>query len=58
MVDLPLFVIEPLIGVSILYWMVGLNPLPERFLMACVIVLLVVQVTKVSVTPRKGATFA
>ena len=48
MVDLPLFVIEPLIGVSILYWMVGLNPLPERFLMACLIVLLVVQVTQVS----------
>jgi len=44
LVDLPLFIIDPLIVVSILYWMVGLNPDPVRFLTTCLLVLLVVQV--------------
>jgi EPP (Eye Pigment Precursor) family transporter len=43
MIDLPLFVMEPLIITTILYWMAGLNPDPVRFLTACGIVLLVVQ---------------
>ena len=43
-VDLPLFIIEPTILLSILYFMVGLNPAVDRFFMAVVIVLLVVQV--------------
>ena len=43
-VDLPLFIIEPTILLSILYFMVGLNPTVDRFFMAVVIVLLVVQV--------------
>jgi len=44
LVDLPLFIIEPTIHLSILYFMVGLDPAAEKFLMALVIVLLVVQV--------------
>jgi len=44
LVELPLYIIEPLITLTILYWMVGLNPGAENFLIACAIVLLVVQV--------------
>jgi len=44
LVELPLYIIEPMITLTILYWMVGLNPDAERFFIAAGIVLLVVQV--------------
>lgn len=44
LVELPLYIIEPMITLTILYWMVGLNPNAERFFIAAGIVLLVVQV--------------
>jgi len=44
LVELPLYIVEPMITLTILYWMVGLNPDAERFFIACAIVLLVVQV--------------
>ena len=44
LVELPLYIVEPMITLTILYWMVGLNPDVERFFIACVIVLLFVQV--------------
>lgn len=44
LVDLPLYLVEPVILTSILYWMVGLNPDVLRFITACGIVLLVTQV--------------
>merc|ERR1711915_1017273 len=43
LVELPLYIIEPMITLTILYWMVGLNPDAERFFIAAGIVLLVVQ---------------
>ena len=42
--DLPLYLIEPVILTTILYWMVGLNPDLVRFFVACGIILLVTQV--------------
>jgi len=44
LVDLPLYLVEPVILTSILYWMVGLNPDVLRFFVACGIILLVTQV--------------
>lgn len=44
LVDLPIYLVEPVILTSILYWMVGLNPDVLRFFTACGIVLLVTQV--------------
>jgi len=44
LVDLPLYLVEPVILTSILYWMVGLNPDVLRFFIACGIILLVTQV--------------
>ena len=43
--DLPLYLVEPVILTTILYWMVGLNSDVGRFFVACGIVLLVTQVT-------------
>ena len=43
--DLPLYLVEPVILTSILYWMVGLNSDVGRFFVACGIVLLVTQVS-------------
>jgi ATP-binding cassette subfamily G (WHITE) protein 1 len=43
MVDLPVFMLQSLIVTSIMYWMVGLNPEPTRFLIACGTVLLISQ---------------
>ena len=45
LVDLPLYLVEPVILTTILYWMVGLNSDVGRFFVACGIVLLVTQVT-------------
>ena len=42
--ELPFFLITPIVFNCIFYWMVGLNPDPARFLTACGIVLLCVQV--------------
>jgi len=42
--EFPLFVITPIIFTSIFYYMVGLNPLFERFLVTNLILLIVVQV--------------
>ena len=42
--DLPLYLVEPVILTTILYWMVGLNSDVGRFFVACGIVLLVTQV--------------
>jgi len=44
LVDLPLYLVEPVILTTILYWMVGLNSDVGRFFVACGIVLLVTQV--------------
>jgi len=44
LVDLPLFILDPFITITILYWMVGLNSDPARFIAAVLVVLLVVQV--------------
>jgi len=44
LVDMPLFILEPTIFLAVLYFMVGLNPAVDRFFMAVLIVLLVVQV--------------
>jgi len=44
LVDLPLYLVEPVILTTILYWMVGLNPDVVRFFTATAIVLLVTQV--------------
>ena len=44
--DLPLYLVEPVILTTILYWMVGLNSDVGRFFVACGIVLLVTQVTQ------------
>ncbi|XP_023332555.1 protein white [Eurytemora carolleeae] len=44
LVDLPLFIVEPTIFLTILYFMVGLERTPEQFFFALGIVLLVVQV--------------
>ena len=46
LVDLPLYLVEPVILTTILYWMVGLNSDVGRFFVACGIVLLVTQVTQ------------
>jgi len=43
-VDIPLFFVEPMIVTTILYWMAGLNPEPEKFFVSLGIVLLTVQV--------------
>ena len=42
--ELPPFIISPLIFLSIFYFMIGLNPDFERFLIACGVILLMVQV--------------
>ena len=42
--ELPPFIISPLIFLGIFYFMIGLNPDLERFLIACAVVLLMVQV--------------
>lgn len=42
--ELPLFIITPIIFVSIFYYMVGMNPDIERFLICNLVVLLVTQV--------------
>jgi ABC-type multidrug transport system permease subunit len=42
--EFPLFVITPIIFVGIFYFMVGMNPEIERFLIACAVILLVTQV--------------
>ena len=42
--ELPPFIISPLIFLGIFYFMIGLNPEFERFLIACAVVLLMVQV--------------
>jgi len=44
LVELPLYIVEPMITLTIFYWMVGLNPEADKFFIAAVIVLLVVQV--------------
>jgi len=44
LVELPLYIVEPLIVFTILYWMVGLNPAADKFFIGAAIVLLVVQV--------------
>ena len=42
--ELPLFLITPILFVGIMYYMVGLNPLFERFLIATAILELLTQV--------------
>ena len=42
--ELPPFIISPLIFLSIFYFMIGLNPDFEKFLIACGVILLMVQV--------------
>lgn len=42
--ELPIFVLIPVIFISIFYWMVGFNEEVERFLITMLITFLVVQV--------------
>ena len=42
--EFPLFVITPILFVAIYYYMVGMNENFDRFLMACLVVLMVTQV--------------
>lgn len=57
--ELPLFIFTPIVFVSIIYFMVGMNPAIDRFLMCNVIILLVTQVqlcffwSKVIITTSK-----
>lgn len=44
MAELPVQIVSPIISTSIFYWMVGMNPDFSRFLMCCVINILLVQV--------------
>ena len=44
MAEMPIQILSPIIFTSIFYWMVGMNPDISRFLMACVINILLVQV--------------
>jgi len=44
MAEMPVQILSPFIFTCIFYWMVGLNDDPARFLMACVINILLVQV--------------
>jgi len=53
LVDLPLYLVEPVILTSILYWMVGLNPDVLRFFVACGIILLVTQVFTTEPQPHQ-----
>ena len=46
MAEMPVQILSPFIFTCIFYWMVGLNDDPARFLMACVINILLVQVKK------------
>jgi hypothetical protein len=39
--DLPVYICFPFVFVAITYYAIGLNPLPDRFLIACGIVILV-----------------
>ena len=50
LVDLPMLILQPLLTLAIVYWMAGLNPDPARFLAACGIVLLCVQVCTSSIS--------
>ena len=45
--EFPVFLLTPIIFISIYYYMVGMNQDVDRFLMACVIILLVAQVQTV-----------
>ena len=42
--ELPIFLVLPVIFTSIMYWMVGLNPEFERFVICALIILLLTQV--------------
>ena len=42
--EFPLFIITPVLFVAIFYYMVGMNPEFDRFLIACAVVLMVTQV--------------
>jgi len=42
--DLPVFLVTPVIFISIIYWMVGMNDDVERYLLSCLIILVLVQV--------------
>jgi len=53
LVDLPLYLVEPVILTSILYWMVGLNPDVLRFFVACGIILLATQVFTTEPQPHQ-----
>jgi hypothetical protein len=44
MAELPIFLFTPILFNAIYYWMVGLNPALDRFLISCGIVVLMVQV--------------
>ena len=48
MAEMPVQILSPFIFTCIFYWMVGLNDDPARFLMACVINILLVQVKKMN----------
>lgn len=42
--ELPIFLIFPAVLVTIMYWMIGLNPAADRFFMCILIAILLVQV--------------
>ena len=44
LVEAPVFVITPIIFISIFYWIVGFNPDPYRFFLAMLVLILTVQV--------------
>ena len=44
MAEMPVQILSPVIFTCIFYWMVGMNPDPVRFLIACLINILLVQV--------------
>jgi hypothetical protein len=48
MAEIPVQILSTIIFTSIFYWMVGMNPDISRFLMACVINMLLVQVDSTS----------
>ena len=44
MAEMPIQILSPILFTSIFYWMVGMNPDISRFLIACLINILLVQV--------------
>lgn len=42
--ELPLFIILPIIFLSVCYYMIGLSHAPEKFFIACAIIVLVANV--------------